>query len=79
MIPEKWFAPLLSSNSLSGPTYRVASGSIGKALTLWAFAIQVFSDDEVKFKPEQICALSFFIDADQALLLRNLILRKAYQ
>jgi hypothetical protein len=57
-------------------TYRASGGNIGEALNLWACAIQIVGNDEVRQESEGFYALPNFIDADQAILLRSLLFEK---
>ena len=56
--------------------YRAASGNIGEALSMWAVSIRALNEDKVIQNRAPYFGLPNFIEADQALLLRTIMLEK---
>jgi hypothetical protein len=63
------------SNAVSR-VYRPSGGNIGEALNLWAYHTQRRNEDQVSQERNSFQQLPNFITADQALVLRTLLLEK---
>lgn len=59
-----------------GRVYRASAGNIGEALNLWAYQTQRRNEDQVYQTKTSFLQLPNFIEADQAILLRTLLLEK---
>lgn len=56
--------------------YRAANGNIGEALNIWAIGMSVVDNDKVVHSRRALHVLPNFIDPDQALILRTIMLEK---
>lgn len=56
--------------------YRAANGNIGEALNLWAVSMKAISTEKVIQSKKSLFNLPNFIEADQAILLRTIMLEK---
>ncbi|MEL6835902.1 MAG: hypothetical protein AAFP77_23075 [Bacteroidota bacterium] len=56
--------------------HRTANGNIGEALSLWAVSIRALDEDNVIQNRSPFYGLPNFLDADQAVLLRTIMLEK---
>lgn len=56
--------------------YRAANGNIGEALNLWAVSMKALNEDKVIQTKKSLFSLPNFIEADQAILLRTIMLEK---
>ncbi len=59
-----------------GRVHRTAGGNIGEALSLWAVGIRALDNDNVIQNRLPFYSLPNFLDADQAVLLRTIMLEK---
>ena len=56
--------------------HRIANGNIGEALNLWAISMDAVGNDKVIQNRTNFHSLPNFIEADQALILRTIMLEK---
>ena len=63
-------------NRLTNETHKNALGNIGEALRLWAYASTVTSEEQVSMSAMPLYDLPDFIDDDNAIILRAILLHK---